>query len=150
MTPGRPGDGRGEDSGQGEGGPTGDVVGLVDAANPAATRIATGQRLEVEPGLGTGMTDGLESTAAFRARDGREPTIPDGENGSKLWIGRVDHREVLERRSEVGWCRGRPVGESGAPKGFRADGQRRLEVCRRSAANGDRPGCDPVAVVVVG
>ena len=120
MTPGRPGDRRGEDSGQGEGGPTGDVVGLVDAANPAATRIAAGQRLEVEPGLGTGMTDGLESTAAFRARDGRDPTIPDGENGSKFWIGRVDHREVLEHRSEVGvvsgsagWGVGRPEGISG-------------------------------------
>ena len=59
MTPGRPGDGRVEFSGEGEGGLTGDVVRLIDAIDAAAARVAAGQRLEVEPRFGAGMTDGL-------------------------------------------------------------------------------------------
>ena len=106
-----------EDSGEGEGGLTGDVVRLVDAAHPAAARVAAGQRLEMEPRFGAGMTDGLESATAFRARDGGQSTVPDGEYGSKLWIGRVDHRGVLG--TTVGRLgSGRRFWGAGAPKGI--------------------------------
>lgn len=57
-------------SSEGEGGLTGDVVSLVDTTDPAAARVAAGQRLEVEPCFGPGMTHGLEAAAAFRAGDG--------------------------------------------------------------------------------
>jgi hypothetical protein len=44
---------------------------------------------------------------------------------------------------------GSPVWGAGAPKGFRADAERRLGAGHGSAPNGDRPGCDPVAVMPV-
>jgi hypothetical protein len=52
-------------------------VGHVDAPDPTAARVATGQRLEMEPRLGAGMPDGLEAAATFGARDRREPAVTD-------------------------------------------------------------------------
>jgi hypothetical protein len=83
-------------SGEDEGGClSGEVVGQVDAIDPAASRVATGDRLEMEPGLRARMTDSLEATAAFRTGDRREPAVSNGEDRSKLWIGRVEHVRVL-------------------------------------------------------
>ena len=61
-------------------------MGLVDATDPAAARIAASERLEVEPRFGAGMADSLEATAALGARDRGEPAVPDGEDGSERWI----------------------------------------------------------------
>jgi len=61
-------------------------VGLVDAADAATTRIASGEGLEVEPRLGPWVTDGLESTAALRARDRRRAAIPNREDGAEVGI----------------------------------------------------------------
>ena len=63
--------------GEGERGLTGDVVGHVDAPDPATPRVASGQRLEMEPRLGAGMPDRLEATAAFGTRHRGEPAVAD-------------------------------------------------------------------------
>jgi hypothetical protein len=81
-------------------------VGLVDAADTATTRIASREGLEVEPRLGARVTDGLESTAALRARYGRRSAIPNREDGAEVGIRRVDHGSVLGRASgeQLGFC----------------------------------------------
>src|SRR2546427_5040190 len=84
------------------------------------------------------MADSLEATAALRARDRGEPAVPDGEHGSELWVGRVDHQGSSECRRTLGV--GSPVWGAGAPKGFRADAQRKVGGRRRSAGDGGRRG----------
>jgi hypothetical protein len=82
-------------SGERESSLAGDVVGLVDATDPAAARVAAGQRLEVEPGFGARMTDRLQAAAALGTRDRRGPAVTNGEHRAKLGIGRVDHLGFL-------------------------------------------------------
>ena len=103
-------------SGERESSLAGDVVGLIDATDPTAARVAAGQRLEVEPGFGARMTDRLEATAALGARHRGEPAVADRGDRSKLWIGRVDHLGSSEGRADSwGLSRGGVVAESFAP-----------------------------------
>jgi hypothetical protein len=55
--------------------PTGRVVRSVGAANSTPARVPAGERVEVEPRLGAGVTDSLEATAALGARDRRGTSV---------------------------------------------------------------------------
>lgn len=66
-------------------------MGLVGAADSAAARISSGERIEVEPCLGTRVTHRLEAAAALGARDGRETTVANGDEGADLGLRGVDH-----------------------------------------------------------
>ena len=83
-------------------------MGLVGAADSAAAGISPGERIEVEPCLGTGVTHRLEATAAFGARDGRGTTVANGDEGANLGLRGVNH--LGSRLSDQSGDRGR-VGE---------------------------------------
>ena len=103
-------------SGERESSLAGDVVGLIDATDPAAARVAAGQRLEVEPGFGARMTDRLEAAATLGTGDRRGPAIADGVDRAKLGIGRVDHLGFLGGSGgQLGSVGGGVVAESFAP-----------------------------------
>jgi hypothetical protein len=59
-------------------------VSLVDAVDPATTRISTGERLEMEPRFGTRMTDRLQAAPALGTGDRSRPTVAHGEDRSKV------------------------------------------------------------------
>ncbi len=63
----------------------------VGAGDAAAPGVAAGKRVEVEPGLGAGMTDRLEAATATRTRNRGQATITNRENGADAGIGRVEH-----------------------------------------------------------
>ena len=106
-------------SGERESSLAGDVVGLIDATDPTAARVAAGQRLEVEPGFGARMTDRLEAAATLGTGDRRGPAIADGVDRAKLGIGLVDHLGSSEGRADSwGLSRGGVVAESFAPWAF--------------------------------
>src|SRR4029077_16005848 len=85
---------------------------------------------------------GVEAVAALRARDGGQSTVSDGENGAKLWIGRVDHSGGPRND-------GRKVGGRVAGLGERAprrDFGRTLSVGSARATDRRRTGIARVAI----
>ena len=101
-------------SGEGERRKAGSVVGGIGAIDAAATSVAAGERAEVEPRLGTWMTDRLEAAAALGTRDRPKTTIANGEDRASLRVGGVNH--LGSRLSgNVRWVRGRAGEEILAP-----------------------------------
>jgi hypothetical protein len=66
-------------------------MGLIGASHAAAARVPPGERIEVEPCLGAGMTDSLQTAAALSARDRRGTPVANGDEMADLGLGGVDH-----------------------------------------------------------
>jgi hypothetical protein len=83
-------------SGEREGRVAVHAVGRIRARDAAAASVTAGQRAEVEPGLGAGVADGMETAAARGTRDRRRPTVADDRRLVEPWGGGVDHPGFLE------------------------------------------------------
>ena len=82
-------------------------MGLIGAPDAAAACVPAGERIEVEPRLGTRVTDRLQAAAALRACDRRSSPVTNGDERADLGLRGVDHLGSL---SDQGVDRGR-VGE---------------------------------------
>ena len=87
-------------------------MGLIGAPDAAAACIPAGERVEVEPRLGTWVTDRLEAAAALGARDRRSTPVANGDEETDVGLRGVDHLGSL---SDHGVDRGRAGEEVLAP-----------------------------------
>ncbi len=66
-------------------------MGLIGAPHAAAACVPAGERIEVEPRLGTRVTDRLQAAAALGACDWRGTPVANGDERADLGLRRVDH-----------------------------------------------------------
>jgi hypothetical protein len=110
-----------------------DVVWLVDALSPIATRVATAESTEVEPGRSLIDRRSLEATAAGSACDRRRLTVAD-RRVVPVRLAGVEHRRgprILGNEETAAVLR--RVSNATGPGGF------------VTAPAGHRLGCDPVS-----